>query len=137
MAIRDRMKGSAERRGSDRFPIDLVVRYKVLSKRVGQKGRFGNTINISSNGILFTIDQPLVSRTLMELSISWPRQLDNKCQLQLIVRGRVARLEDGRAVIEIKQYEFRIQPTKQTHIADKTSADRQDPGRRPLASKPL
>ena len=47
----------------------------------------------------------------MELSISWPAQLDNKCALKLVARGRVVRFEQGRAAIEILQYEFRTQPS--------------------------
>jgi hypothetical protein len=32
--------------------------------------------------------------------------------LKLVARGRVARLEQGRAAIEIQQYEFRTQGVK-------------------------
>ncbi len=47
----------------------------------------------------------------MELAISWPAQLNNKCALKLVARGRVVRFEGGRAAIEIQQYEFRTQST--------------------------
>ena len=107
-----RMNGSVERRSSDRFPIEREVRYKVLSKRTNQEEGTGKTINISSNGVLFTTDQILLPGKRLELSISWPAQLDNKCQLKLVARGRVARLEQGRAAIEIQQYEFRTQGMK-------------------------
>jgi hypothetical protein len=107
-----RTNGSGERRSSDRFPIEREVRYKVLSKRTGQEEGTGRTINISSNGVLFTTDQILLPGKRLELSISWPAQLDNKCQLKLVARGRVARLEQGRAAIEIQQYEFRTQGVK-------------------------
>ena len=107
-----RMNGSVERRSSDRFPIEREVRYKVLSKRTSQEEGTGKTINISSNGVLFTTDQILLPGKRLELSISWPAQLDNKCQLKLVARGRVARLEQGRAAIEIQQYEFRTQGMK-------------------------
>ena len=43
----------------------------------------------------------------LEVSISWPVQLNNKCALKLVARGRVVRFEQGRAAIEIQQYEFR------------------------------
>ena len=102
-----RASGEAERRGADRFPIERDVRYRVLSKRNGQEEGTGKTINISSNGVLFTTDKILLPGKRLELSISWPAQLDNKCNLKLVARGRVARLEQGRAAIEIQQYEFR------------------------------
>lgn len=101
-----------ERRSADRFPIEREVRYKILNKRNSQEEGIGKTINISSSGVLFTTDQILLPGKRLELSISWPAQLDNKCQLKLVARGRVARLEQGRAAIEIQQYEFRTQAMK-------------------------
>jgi hypothetical protein len=35
--------------------------------------------------------------------------LDNKLALKLIARGRVVRMEPGRAAMQIEQYEFRPQ----------------------------
>ena len=101
-----------ERRGADRFPIEREVRYRVLSKRSTYEEGTGKTINISSNGVLFTTDQILLPGKRLELSISWPATLDNKCQLKLVARGRVARLEQGRAAVEIQQYEFRTLGSK-------------------------
>ena len=101
-----------ERRAADRFPIEREVRYRILNKRSNNEEGTGRTINISSNGVLFTTDQILIPGKRLELSISWPAQLDNKCQLKLVARGRVTRLEQGRAAIEIQQYEFRTQGTK-------------------------
>ena len=99
----------AERRHSDRFPIEREVRYRVLNKRSGEETGDGRTINISSSGVLFTSDQVLLPGRRLELSISWPAQLDNKCALKLVARGRVVRFEPGRTAIEIQQYEFRTQ----------------------------
>ena len=67
----------------------------------------GKTVNISSSGVLFSVDHMLLPGRRMELAISWPAQLNNKCALKLVARGRVVRFEGGRAAIEIQQYEFR------------------------------
>jgi hypothetical protein len=98
-----------ERRSADRFPIQREVRFKILSKRTAGEPEegVGTTINISSNGVLFTTDQVLAPGRRLELAISWPAELDNRCQLKLIARGRVARQEQGQAAVEIQQYEFR------------------------------
>lgn len=101
-----------ERRAADRFPIEREVRYRILNKRSNHEEGTGKTVNISSNGVLFTTDQILIPGKRLELSISWPAQLDNRCQLKLVARGRVTRLEQGRAAIEIQQYEFRTQGSK-------------------------
>jgi PilZ domain len=97
----------AERRHSDRFPIEREVRYRVLNKRGGEEAGGGRTINISSSGVLFTSEHMLLPGRRLEVSISWPAQLDNKCALKLVARGRVIRFEPGRTAIEIQQYEFR------------------------------
>jgi hypothetical protein len=100
----------ADRRHTDRFPIEREVRYRCLSKRGGgDEVGDGKTINISSSGVLFTSKHFLLPGRRMELSISWPAQLNNQCALRLVARGRVVRFEQGRAAIEIQQYEFRTQ----------------------------
>ena len=102
----------ADRRHSDRFPIEREVRYRVLNKRSGEETGDGKTINISSSGVLFTADHMLLPGRRMELAISWPAQLNNKTPLKLVARGRVVRFEGGCAAIEIQQYEFRTQSTQ-------------------------
>jgi hypothetical protein len=92
---------------ADRFPIEREIRYRILGKRGNPDEGIGKTINISSNGVLFTTDKILIPGKRIEVSISWPAQLDNRCQLKLVAKGRVARLEQGRAAVEIQQYEFR------------------------------
>ena len=99
----------ADRRHSDRFPIEREVRYRVLNKRSSEETGDGKTINISSSGVLFTVEHMLLPGRRMELAISWPAQFNNKCALKLVARGRVVRFEGGRAAIEIQQYEFRTQ----------------------------
>jgi hypothetical protein len=97
----------ADRRHSDRFPIEREVRYRVLNKRSGEEVGDGKTVNISSSGVLFTVEHMLLPGRRMELSISWPAQLNDKCALKLVARGRVVRFDEGRAAVEIQQYEFR------------------------------
>ncbi len=99
----------ADRRQSDRFPIEREVRYRVLNKRGGEETGDGKTLNISSSGVLFTTQHVLLPGRRLEVAISWPAQLNNRTALKLVARGRVVRFEDGRAAIEILQYEFRTQ----------------------------
>jgi hypothetical protein len=101
-------QANTDRRHSDRFAIGRDVRYRVLNKRSEEEGE-GRTINISSAGVLFTTEHMLVPGRRVELSISWPAQLNNKCALKLVACGRVIRYEEGRAAIEIQQYEFKTQ----------------------------
>lgn len=98
-----------DRRGSDRFPLEREVRYSVMNRRGGDETGEGRTINMSSSGVLITSSQMLLPGRRLELSISWPAQLNNKVALKLVARGRVVRFEQGRAAVEIQQYEFRTQ----------------------------
>ncbi len=107
----------ADRRHSDRFPIEREVRYKVLNKRSNEEVGEGKTVNISSSGVLFTVDHILLPGRRMELAISWPAQLNDKCALKLVARGRVVRFEGGLAAIEIQQYEFRTQSSTAPAVA--------------------
>jgi hypothetical protein len=102
-------KGRQDRRASDRFPIEREIRFRVLSKKAGDDAGVGRTINMSSSGVLFTTDKTLLPGKRLEVSVSWPAQLDNTCPLKLVARGRVVRYEPGMAAIEIQQYEFRTQ----------------------------
>ena len=96
-----------DRRKSDRFPIERDVRYKGTSKRAGADAGLGKTLNMSSSGLLFTTDEVLLPGRRVEVAVSWPAQLDNKCALKLVAQGKVVRCEQGKAAIEITQYEFR------------------------------
>ncbi len=90
-----------------RFPIVREVSYKVMnSKGVVEIGT-GETINISSAGVLFNAQAPLRPGKRIELSISWPVQLDGKYGLKLVARGRIVRCEGTNVALEIDNYEFR------------------------------
>ena len=102
-------KSKDDRRGADRFPIEREVRFKVLNRKNAEEVGSGRTINMSSNGVLFTTDQYLIPGRRLEISISWPAQLNSKVALKLVARGRVVRCDEGKAAIEIHQYEFRTQ----------------------------
>jgi hypothetical protein len=96
-----------DRRAANRFPIERQIYYKTIGKRkIGEYG-LGQTINISSTGVLFTTDQRLSPGRRLEVSISWPAQLDSSVGLQLVAKGRIVRCEQGTAAIEIQRYEFR------------------------------
>ena len=98
-----------ERRKSSRFPIERELRYKTLNQRSEILSGSGKTLNISSSGVLFTSDHDLPVGTRLEVSISWPAQLNEKCLLNLVARGRITRHMKGQLALQIQQYEFRTQ----------------------------
>lgn len=89
--------------------MDRDVRFRVMTKRNQEDVGAGRTINMSSNGVLLVTDQAVLPGRRIELSISWPAQLNATCPLKLVARGRIVRVDGGKAAVEIHQYEFRTQ----------------------------
>ena len=102
------VKPTVERRSSGRFPIERDVRYKIIEGKTIILGT-GKTIDISSSGVRFTTEQPLKEGKRLELSVSWPAQLNNNCPLKLVALGRVVRCDGNVASLAIEKYEFRTQ----------------------------
>ncbi len=102
------MKPTLERRASGRFPIERDARYKIVEGKTVILGA-GRTVDISSSGIRFTTESPLQAGRRLELSVSWPAQLNNGCPLKLVALGRVVRCDGTTASIAIEKYEFRTQ----------------------------
>jgi hypothetical protein len=104
------MPYQTDRRSSQRFPIVREIRYQLLGKRARQATGRGETLNISSSGVLFTCESLIRTWQRVELCISWPARLDGKLELMLVVRGRVVRSEPGQVALRIEHYEFRTRP---------------------------
>ena len=102
----------SDRRKSDRFPIIRELRYRVLGGRGNSAWCSGKTLDFSSSGILFSAETPLAPGKRVELSISWPAQLDGKCALKLVARCRVTRCSGNRVAVEMDKYEFRTQGSR-------------------------
>jgi PilZ domain len=101
-----------ERRRSNRFPLERTLKYRVVSRRAEITAEDGETLNISSTGVLFSTKHDLEPGKRVELSISWPAQLNDHCALKLVAKGRVVRSEPGQAALEIQKYEFRTAGSK-------------------------
>ena len=102
-----RWDSDQNRRRTSRFPIVREIRYRVATKENLFEAGVGSTVNISSNGVLFTTDEQLPLGRRVELAISWPAELNRNTALKLVARGRVVRVENGRAAAEIQNFEFR------------------------------
>jgi len=113
------MNGLGERRNNDRYPIVRDVRYKVVSGRGEPESGLGQTVNVSSRGVLFKAQKPLPPGKRVELAISWPAQLDGKCALKLVARGRITRCHGSQVAVEIDKYEFRTQGSRGLMAADR------------------
>jgi hypothetical protein len=106
------LQQALNRRATDRFPIIRELRYRVLGGRGNSDWGTGKTLDFSSSGILFSAETPLAPGKRVELSISWPAQLDGKCALKLVARCRVTRCNGTQVAVEMDKYEFRTQGSR-------------------------
>ena len=108
-----------DRRTTDRFPIENALRYKLPD---GEQAGTGQTLNMSSGGILFTADSRLPLGKQIEVSVDWPAQLNARCGLKLVASGRVVRSSPNAAAVRIEKYDFRTRATAKVTVASAASA---------------
>jgi hypothetical protein len=85
----------------------MEVRYTVLDRRETLKTGFGRTIDLSSSGLSFTTNQPLLPGQKLDVSIEWPVLLDGAIKLQLVMSGVVVRADTSVVALQIERHEFR------------------------------
>ena len=105
----DLIKVDNDRRNKFRFAIERELRYKMAEDGVVVTAGSGRTINMGSGGVAFSVEEPLLPRAYVELSISWPVLLDESCPMRLIIFGRILRCTGNVAVCSIDKHEFRTQ----------------------------
>lgn len=100
---------SDDRRRAIRFPLEMDLRYRNGVRR--DSWNKGQSINISSSGLLIKTEDRLTQGMKIEVAIHWPKMLDDRVPLQLIVKGRVARVSPVGVAVEVQRFEFRTSST--------------------------
>ena len=80
-----------DRRQKKRFPLVTIVRYKLKDRKLSIAG-VGQTINISSSGVLLHTQHAAQARERVELAIAFPLQAGT-VSVELIAQGSVVRVE--------------------------------------------
>ena len=111
-----------ERRTTGRFPLENALRYRFVAiKNSGQAGT-GQTLNMSSGGMLLKVETPLPVGQQIEVSVDWPAQLNEHCGLKLVALGKVVRSSPEETAVSIDKYDFRTRATKALEVAATASA---------------
>ena len=100
-----------ERRSKIRYPVTLNVRYRTMGRSHRIAG-MGQTLNMSSGGLLIHSDQRAELGARIELNIEWPSMLDGQIPLQLVAVGKVVRLLESGFALSFTQYQFRTMSRK-------------------------
>ena len=104
-----------ERRRDRRYALELDVKWKLIRRRrVLDAGR-AVTIDLSSGGVLIEADGPLPSGLQVELAITWPVKLHNTAPMQLVITGKIVRVNGRRVAVRSLQHEFRTIGTPGEH----------------------
>ena len=94
-----------ERRQHARYPIHLGVFYR-LANRSPPADRLGQTVNMSSQGMLFKAAEDLPIGAGIVLFIAWPVSL-GEIPLSLVVHGTVVRSDLRGTAVQFVRHEFR------------------------------
>ena len=111
-----------DRRTNDRFPLENALRYRFLEAKNPAPAGSGQTLNMSSTGMLLRVDLPLPVGQRIEVSVDWPAQLNEHCGLKLVALGKVIRSSCEQAAVSIDKYDFRTRATKALEAATTASA---------------
>jgi hypothetical protein len=105
--VRKPKSPNSERRASTRFALALEVRYAISGRRPPMDTGSGRTIDLSSSGLSFTADRPLLTGQALDVSIDWPVLLNGGTKLQLTISGLVVRTSGRATALQIRRHEFR------------------------------
>jgi hypothetical protein len=98
---------NGDRRQDRRYRIHLDLRWKLIRRRRVLESGVGQTVDLSSGGILFDAGRQLPVGLNVEMAISWPVLLRNEAPMQLIVSGRIVRASQNCTAVAMAQHEFR------------------------------
>jgi len=98
---------NGDRRQDRRYELQLDVKWKLIRRRRVLDSGTGQTIDMSSGGILFDAGRNLPEGLNVELSITWPVLLHNVAPMQLVASGRIIRSGGRKVAIQTVQHEFR------------------------------
>ena len=72
----------------------------------------GQTLNVSSTGMLITAEHTLPEGCHLKVTVEWPTLLNGKTALQLVTTGRVIRHYESTYGITFDHYQFRTRKQK-------------------------
>jgi hypothetical protein len=95
-----------ERRTKARYPVKLTVRYRTIGRSNSFNG-VGQTLNMSSGGLLVSAEHEIAAGLRLEVNVEWPLLLNGTVPLQLVAHGKVVRGGGSEFAIAFAQYQFR------------------------------
>jgi hypothetical protein len=104
-----------DRRSDRRYQIGLRLTFSARRPDGSMLRGAGWTRNLSGSGILFETDAGLNRGQVISLWIEWPRKLQDRCPLELAVKGRIVRCESNEFAVAMDHYELRTRGSRSFH----------------------
>ncbi len=95
-----------DRRVKSRYPLELKVRYQTVGL-AGPVAGVGQTVNMSSSGMLLACASNIPEGTRLKMFVEWPSLLNGTTPLQLLTVGTVVRCTRIGVSIVFDSYQFR------------------------------
>ena len=100
-----------ERRSNSRYPLDLRVSFRLISRASPLSGA-GRTVNLSAAGLLVATPgvvscDEFSAGARLEINIEWPVLLDGRIPLQLFAIGLVVRRGAANFAVTFQHHQFR------------------------------
>jgi len=125
-----------ERRVKSRYPLELNARYQSMGAASPAAG-VGQTVNISSSGMLLACRSNIPDGTRLKVFVEWPSLLNGTTRLQLITVGTVIRRDLMGLSIAFESYQFRTmgraQHSNVTQMPERVSASYGGPQPQPIS----
>jgi hypothetical protein len=124
-----------ERRVKSRYPVELNVRYQILGAS-GPTAGVGQTVNMSSSGMLLACASDVAEGTRIKVFVEWPSLLNGITPLQLITVGTVVRSTPIGVSVVFESYQFRTMSRARSNVMpmpEVVSSSYGDSGAQPLS----
>jgi hypothetical protein len=100
--------GIADRRTASRFPLRLAIRCRGIGPFQSLDPiTLGESLNVSSKGLLFSSSHVFLPGQVIEVFIEWPILLENRIRLTLVAEGIVVRSAGTHTAVSVKKYQFK------------------------------
>jgi hypothetical protein len=102
------VRGTMDQRSSKRYALGLALRCRPIEPDFRlARILIGESLNISSKGLVFKTNETFAPGQVVEAFIDWPMLLDDCVRLTLFVEGVVVRSAGNHTAMSIEKYEFR------------------------------
>lgn len=96
-----------DRRLKRRFPLRMGMSFRPVGLRSPADWTAGESLNLSSTGLLFSSPDAALPGQAIEASIDWPARPNNRGDLRLVLEGTIVRSADAKTAMRVDHYEFR------------------------------